>query len=278
MPKQPLSDEKLYLYAIVSGLDGAVLGPIGLAGGTVYSIASGRVTAVVSRVSEKLRPERRHLAAHHDVLKRLMAETDAVLPVAFGIVVEGRSAVGEILSRNRKAALDTLRRVTRRVEMGLRITWDVPNIFEYFVDTHPELRAARDRFFTGHREPSQDDKIELGRLFDRLLTEDRERHVERVEESLAPYCVEVKRLKPHNELEVVNLACLVTRERQEEFVAAVFKAAQSFDNRYAFDYNGPWPAHNFVDMALDLEPTRPARAGAHPSADGRRGQDGRAAR
>lgn len=261
MPKQPLANEKLYLYAIVSGLDGTIFGPIGLDGGTVYSIASGRISAVVSSVSERLRPERRHLAAHHEVLKRLMAEADAVLPVAFGIVAEGRKAVCEILSRNHKAVLDTLRRVTRRVEMGLRVTFDVPNIFEYFVDTHPELRAARDRFFAGHREPSHDDKIEVGRLFDRLLTEDRETHAERVEESLTPHCVDIKRNKPRNEREVVNLACLVACERQEEFEAAVFEAAKYFDNSYAFDYSGPWPPHNFVDMALDLRPVRtPAQA------------------
>ena len=261
MPKQPLSNEKLYLYAIVLGLEDTILGPIGLEGDTVYSMTSGRVSAVVSGVPEKLRPERRHLAAHHEVLKRLMAETDAVLPVAFGTVADGRKALCQILSRNHKAVLDTLRRVTRCVEMGLRVTWDVPNIFEYFVDTHPELRAARDQFLSGRREPSQDDKIEVGRLFDRLLREDRETHAERVEEILAPHCVEIKRNTPRNEREVVNLACLVKRERQEEFEAAVFEAAQLFDNRYAFDYNGPWPPHNFVDMALDFGPGRaPAQA------------------
>ena len=261
MSKQPLSNEKLYLYAIVSGLDGAILGPIGLEGDTVYSMTSGRVSAVVSGVPERLRPERRHLAAHHAVLKRLMAETDAVLPVAFGTVADGRKALCQILSRNHKAVLDTLRQVTRCVEMGLRVTWDVPNIFEHFVDTHPELRAARDRFLTGHREPSQNDKIEVGRLFDRLLSEDRETHAERVEEILAPRCVETKRNTPRNEREVIHLACLVKRDRQEEFEAAVFEAAQLFDNRYAFDYTGPWPPHNFADMALDFKPGRvPAQA------------------
>jgi len=261
MSKQPLSNEKLYLYAIASGLEGTTLGPIGLDGDTVYSIASGGVSALVSGVPEKLRPERRHLAAHHEVLKRLMAETDAVLPVAFGTVADGRKALCQILSRNQQAVLDTLRRVTRSVEMGLRVTWDVPNIFEYFIDAHPELRAVRDRFFAGHREPSQDDKIEVGRLFDRLLSEDRETHAELVEEILAPHCVEIKRNTPRSEREVVNLACLVRRGRQEEFEAAVFEAAKLFDNRYAFDYNGPWPPHHFVDMALDFGSRRaPAQA------------------
>ena len=48
--------------------------------------------------------------------------------------------------------------------MGLRVSWDVPNIFEYFVNTHPDLRAARDRFLGLHQNPSQEDNILSGLL------------------------------------------------------------------------------------------------------------------
>jgi len=36
--------------------------------------------------------------------------------------------------RNRRAFEEQLERVTGKVEMGLRVAWDVPNIFEYFVN------------------------------------------------------------------------------------------------------------------------------------------------
>jgi hypothetical protein len=73
-----------------------------------------------------------------------------------------------------------------------------------------------------------------------------------VVEILTPNCVEIERNKPRTEREAVNLACLVERDGQERFEAAVFEAAKLFDNSYAFDYNGPWAPHNFVDMTLDL--------------------------
>jgi hypothetical protein len=252
MARQGSTKQKLYLYAIAPDSDGRSFGPIGLDGGTVYSITNGRVSAVVSDVPEKLRPERRQLAAHQEVLKRLMGETAGILPVAFGVVADGPESIRRILSRNQKPFLEQLRHVAGREEMGLRVTWDVPNIFEYFVQTHPELRAARDHFFGGHREPTQDDKMELGRLFDRLLVEDREAHAERVVEVLTPHCVEIKRNKPRTEREAANLACLIRRDGREQFEAAVFEAAKLFDNSYSFDYNGPWAPHNFVDLTLDL--------------------------
>lgn len=241
-----------YLYAVVAGSEDRTYGAFGIKEGTVYAIFDGRVAAVVSDVpNDKIRPERRHLAAHHEVLKRLMAES-TVLPMSFGIIADGSTAIRRILSLNRKAFLEQLQRVAGKVEMGLRVVWDVPNIFEYFVNTHPELRVARDRFLGTHREPTQEDKIEVGRMFDRILNEDREAHTERVEEILSPRCFEIKRNSPRNEREVMNLACLVGREAQEEFESAIFEAARLFDSNFSFDYNGPWAPHNFVDVELRL--------------------------
>ncbi len=259
MSTQTSTHEKLYLYAVATEFDDKPLGPIGVDGGTVYAITKGRMAGVVSAVGEKLRPHRRHLAAHQDVLKRLMTKTDGVLPVAFGVVADGQDAVRQILSRHERVFRENLRRVSGRVEMGLRITWDVPNIFEYFVATHPELRLARDRLLCGRGEPSHDDKIEVGRLFDRLLMEEREGHSDRVEEAIAPCCVEIKRNQPRNEREAANLACLVDRDRMAAFEAAVFEAATCFDSSFSFDYNGPWAPHNFVDLELDFRPSRTAR-------------------
>jgi hypothetical protein len=131
------------------------------------------------------------------------------------------------------------------------VTWDVPNIFEYIVNTHAEIRAARDRFLGKSRVPTQEDKIEVGRLFDRVLQEDREEHSERVEAILSPCCFEIKRNISRNEREVMNLACLVGREAVDKgFEAAIFEAARGFDNNFAFDFNGPWAPHHFVDVEL----------------------------
>lgn len=261
MATQVSNKQKLYLYAVTAEREPGILGAFGIDGGTVFAVTHGRVSAVVSEVVEKLRPERRHLATHQDVLKRLMSDGTAILPVAFGVIAEGVEAIRGILTHNQKTLREQLRHVDGRIEMSLRVTWDVPNIFEYFVDTHAELRAARDSFFGGHREPSQDDKIELGRLFERLLSESRDEHAERVEEVLAPHCVEIKRNPPRTEREAIHLACLVERERQGEFEQAVFEVARDFDSSSAFDYSGPWPPHNFVDLSLELHDVR-ARAHA----------------
>lgn len=247
----PVACGKSYLYAIVAS--GAPLSypSIGIDGKDVYSIAGGPVAAVVSGVAgSRIRPERANLTAHQAVLKRLMEDTTP-LPMAFGTIASSPEAIRKILTRNRRAFEEQLQRVAGKVEMGLRVAWDVPNIFEYFVNTHAELRLARDRLMSARHEFTQEEKIELGRMFDRLLNADREDHTRKVERIFAPVCAELKANPCRNELEVMNLACLVKREAQDAFSAAVFSAAKLFDNSFAFDYSGPWAPHNFVE--LDLE-------------------------
>ena len=242
-----------YLYAIIDGFKEQTYSDIGINGALVYTISDSHVSAVVSDIpNKKIRPERRHLAAHQEVLRRLMGEITP-LPLTFGIIADGPKAIQRILSLNREAFSRELHRVAGKAEMGLRVTWDVLNIFEYFVHTHPELKAARDSFFGTQREPTQEDKIELGRMFGRILNEDRADYTEKVEKRLSPYCYEIRQNKCRNEREVMNLACLVGREVQAQFEEGIFEAAKLFDNNFAFDYNGPWAPHNFVDIDLKLQ-------------------------
>jgi len=252
MPEKRSKKAGRYLYAVIDSSEELTYDALGIDGGIVYSISDSHVSAVVSDVpNEKIRPERRRLAAHQEVLKRLM-EASTPLPLTFGIIANSPKAIQRILTSNREAFLDQLHRVAGKVEMGLRVTWDVPNIFEYFVSTHRELRSVRDRLFGTHREPTQEEKIEVGRMFERLINEDRATYTDMVEQILSPKCFEIKSNKPRNEQEVMNLACLVGREDQPKFEAAIFKAAEVFDNNFTFDYNGPWAPHNFVDIDLEL--------------------------
>lgn len=251
-PRNQAARPRAYLYAVIAEARGRTYGDFGIDGSNVYSIPAGPLAAVVSNVRvERVRPERSHLAAHQEVLKKLMAETTP-LPMSFGILADTPQAVRNLLFRNQHALLEQLRRVAGKVEMGVRVTWDVPNIFEYFVNTHPELRRARDEFLGGPREPTQWDKIEVDRMFDRLLNEDRETYADKVEAILAPHCAEIEQMKCRTEREVMNLACLVERPAMPQFESCVFGAAQQFDNNFAFDYSGPWAPYNFVEIDLKL--------------------------
>ncbi|MCX5873829.1 MAG: GvpL/GvpF family gas vesicle protein [Deltaproteobacteria bacterium] len=239
-----------YMYAIIPGAQERSFGPIGLNGAKVYAICGGQASAVVSDIPiGKIRPERKNFAAHQLVLKTLLDQGD-LLPMVFGNISDGSAAVKKFLDQNGSAISKALKRISGKVEMGLRVNLDVPNIFEYLVRTYEELRIARDEFLRPNREATQDEKIELGRLFQNILESARDQHVETVTEVLAACCSEIKRNKCGDERDIMNLACLVDRDAVEKLEDGVFKAASLFDDNFAFDYNGPWAPHNFVDLEV----------------------------
>jgi hypothetical protein len=249
-----------YLYAIAlasesSSLPGDPANWIGLNQSPVRSLCVGNLAAVLSELPEqRLRPERKNLQAHQHILKHLLGFTTP-LPMSFGVVSEGEGATVELLRRNASDLEAQLERVQGRVEMGLRVRWDVPNIFEFMISQHPELGERRDALLLAEKSssPRHQERIELGRLFERLLEADRAVIDEQICDVVERATVEIHRGKLRAENDILNLACLVDRRREDEFVARVVEAASALDANYAFDYNGPWAPHNFVQLDLTLE-------------------------
>ena len=222
----------------------------GLEAANVYAIDNEGLRAVVSdTLSPRVRPERRNITAHQTVLHSLM-EQGTVLPMRFGVIARNAEAVKKLLQTNQKSIKEHIHRLKDRVEMGLRVSWDTSNIYEYFVSTHPVLREARDEIYRKSENINRDQKVELGRLYESLREADRKESAEKVMDILVDYCEDIIENPIKKEKDVMNLACLVERNRMDEFTKGVFKASKLFDNVYLFDYTGPWAPHNFVTLDL----------------------------
>lgn len=240
----------LYLYGITTAEGALPAETLGVAGGSVERVVEGPVAAIVTRLSvNQIRPERSNLAAHNRTLQGL-ANGQAVLPVAFGTIVDSERELRSTIRRNREPLVDKLRLLQDRVEMILKLYWDTPNIFEYFVTTHEELRKLRDRAFGGGRKPSRSQSIELGEVFASLLQQAREHHTDRVTKALSRYCVEIQNMDAGEEKLVVKLACLVEKGRVEQWEEGVQEAARLFDNNYCFKYGNPSIPYNFANVNL----------------------------
>lgn len=142
-----------YVYAIIDGMPRGGYGALGIDGNVLEFISGRGVTSVVSAIgADRIRPERRNLAAHREVLRRLIAQEEAVLPICFGTIAAGPDEVAVMLTRNRAELARQLRRVAGTVEMGLRVAWEVANIHLRLFHQHqagiksgarPRLRPAR---------------------------------------------------------------------------------------------------------------------------------------
>ena len=222
----------------------------GIDGKPIFTISDNGVAAVVSDGPDgKLRPERKNLSAHHSVIKEVM-KTSTILPVSFGVVADNETFIRKILKFNHDSFTTQLNRLEGKVEMGIKVIWDVENIFEFIVKTHRMLEIFRDNIFLKPSGATHEEKLELGRMFETILNQEREKHVTTVNNILKNYCCDIKENTPPDENVVMKLACLVERTKLDQFEKGVFEAAKQFDDNYAFDFNGPWAPHNFVNMKL----------------------------
>lgn len=244
-----------YLYGLIRTTEDKDFGCIGLEQegkpARVYTIRVDSVAAVVSEYAgrDKVFPLRKNLEPHHRVIREVMKAT-TIVPMAFGHVAKSENAVVRTLRRNRDSIRGEIDRVDGRVEMALKVKWDVDNIFEYVVGLDPEIAAFRDELFGRSHPPTQAGKIELGRMFEQRLAQEREVETERVVEVLRPHFSDVKVNPPKNETTAMDLAFLVPRDGVKTFEECVCQVAGTFPAQYLFDFSGPWAPFNFVELDL----------------------------
>jgi len=244
----------LYLYGITVTQGVLPVEVPGIENAEVEQVVEGSLAAIVTRVTTaKIRPRRANLAAHHHVLRDL-TEQRPILPVAFGTIASSEEQLREVLRQNHDALVEQLERLRGRIEMGLGVYWETPNIFEFFVATHRELEQMRDRLFRPGKTPTFEQKVEMGRLFESLLQDSRQRHTRQVVDALSPYCAEIRTVDPGEEKMIMKLACLVEANRRQQWEDGIQVVARHFDNHYCFKYTGPWAPHNFADIDLNLGP------------------------
>ena len=260
-----MTSNGVYVYGFVRAAHAPDLGCIGLAHdgapGRVYAIAAGPVAGLVSDYDGRGRvmPLRRNMDPHERVIREALQHT-TILPAAFGHVARDPRQVTSLLRRHGPALSRELLRLDAKVEMSVRVVWDVENIFKHLVDRHPELAELRDRIFAGGRQVDANDKIELGRLFEERRETGRNDVVKRIVETLRPHAADVHVTRAYGEKSAADLAFLVGRDQTQAFRDRVLETASDWPSEFAFHCSGPWAPFNFVQLEIDAE--RADRRGA----------------
>lgn len=240
-----------YLYGLAYGEFTPGSDLRGLANAVVHTIEFQDIAAVVSdHPVEKLQLLRRNLEPHHRVIQE-SSRHSTFIPVTFGHISENEQEILQVLRNNYARIKDELTRLAGKAEMGVKLFWDVDNIFEYFVNRDQELKKRRDRIF-GKSRVTLEEKLELGAFFEERLKQERERSASRLIEALQEVTSEVRVNTPTDEKMVLNAAFLIYREQEKTFEAVLYRAAGIFDSNFNLDYNGPWPPYNFVRLRLEI--------------------------
>ncbi|MFF8387009.1 GvpL/GvpF family gas vesicle protein [Streptomyces kanasensis] len=235
----------LYVYSVTAGthphrLDG--LTGVGESPSPPRTVTAGPLAAVVSDVTEEIRPKRRDLAAHQEVQERLMAD-GTVLPLQFGYTAPDDLAVRQALEDAADDYLAALGRLTGCAEYHLRASQEEEPLLRRILKESEEARGLNDRIRSGVADPRL--PVALGELVAREVEQRQDALAASLVEALLPFARE-HAVHPHSAPDFLNLSLLVSDGSKDDFLTAQADLADRTDDGVELRLTGPLPPYSFV--------------------------------
>ncbi|MDL5204726.1 GvpL/GvpF family gas vesicle protein [Streptomyces sp. ALI-76-A] len=220
----------------------------------VRVLREGGLAAVVSDAPEGLRPKRKDLLAHQNVLSEVGAE-GCILPMRFGSVAPDDGTVTGVLAERADHYQERLRTLDGKVEYNVKATHDEEAVLHRVMSENPEIRALTE----ANRQAgggSYEQKLQLGEMVVAAVKAREAEDSGEVQRALEPLADAIS-VGPESSGWLANVSFLVGRDSAAEFLNAVEEIRK---DRPHLDLrvNGPLPPYSFVDPG----PAEPAGSAA----------------
>ncbi|MCZ0983373.1 GvpL/GvpF family gas vesicle protein [Streptomyces diastatochromogenes] len=235
----------LYVYAIVAEDHPASvedMSGVGSESAPVRVLASGPLRAVVSDISEEIRPKRRDLLIHQEVQERLM-RGGPVLPLQFGYTAPDEATVEEVLRRDADGYLAQLERLDGCAEYHVRASQDEDRLLRRILRETPEAQELNERIRSGEEDPQL--PLALGQLVAAQVRERQEDLAAGLVEALVPFARDHSVRRASGD-DFLNFSLLVPDERKQDFLTAQTRLAQEVKDDVELRLVGPLPPYSFV--------------------------------
>ncbi|MEV0636623.1 GvpL/GvpF family gas vesicle protein [Streptomyces sp. NPDC050619] len=235
-----------YVYGITASSHPALpegMGGVGDPPRPVRVLKEGELAAVVSDAPEGLRPKRRDLLAHQNVLSEAGAAR-CVLPMRFGSVAPDDGTVTGVLAERADHYKERLRTLDGKVEYNVKAVHNEEAVLHRVMSENPEIRAMTE----ANRQAgggSYEQRLQLGEMVVAAVKAREAEDATEVQSALEPVAEAVS-VGPESTGWLANVSFLVERDSAETFLAAaeqVRKVHPHLDLRI----NGPLPPYSFVE-------------------------------
>ncbi len=234
-----------YIYAITAAehprnLEG--LSGVGEPAGELRTVATKKLSAVVSDAPEDLRAKRRDLAAHQAVLEALMAD-GATLPMRFGLVGPDDGSVESVLEENQDAYAERLSELAGCLEYNLKVAREEEDLLREIISDSEEIGRLRE--VTRENPMAQEEKVRLGELVSQEVEARQEAEGKELVAQLADVAQRHAVAEP-TQTHFLNASFLVRRDDAAAFSKAVTEEAERRGDAYSLSLYGPLPPYSFV--------------------------------
>jgi hypothetical protein len=213
-------------------------------------IAGDGIGALVSEIPEQQAQLRREeVVAHSRVLSEALAQ-GTVLPMRFGIVLEGDEEVRQrLLTEHGEQLRSELARLGGKVEYSLRVMYLEETLMREVVREDPEIAQLRETVRDQPEDASYFARIRLGELVAAAVERKRAEDAAAILATLSPCAEDTVVAEVPHERAVMSAAFLLARSRVSAFDAALESAALRQAHRMHFKLTGPLAPHSFVELS-----------------------------
>jgi len=235
-----------YVYGITAASHPALpegLGGVGDPALPVRVLQEGELAAIVSDAPEGLRPKRRDLLAHQNVLSEAGAG-GCILPMRFGSVAPDDDTVTGVLADRSEHYKERLRTLDGKVEYNVKATHDEEAVLHRVMSDNPEIRAVTE----ANRKAgggSYDDRLRLGEMVVAAVKAREAEDAGEVQRTLEPVADAIS-VGPESSGWLANVSFLVERDAAASFLETVDQLRKDHPH-LDLRVNGPLPPYSFVD-------------------------------
>jgi hypothetical protein len=244
-----------YVYGITASSHPALpkdLGGVGEPPRPVRVLTAGELAALVSEAPEELRPKRRELLAHSNVLAEAGAG-GCILPMRFGSIAPDDDTVTSVLAERAEHYKERLEALDGKVEYNVKATHAEEAVLHRVLAANPEIRAMTE----ANRQAgggSYEQRLRLGEMVVAAVKAQEAEDATDVQHTLEPAADAVSQ-GPGSTGWLANVSFLVARDSVETFMAAVEELRKDHPH-LDLRVNGPLPPYSFVEPG----PAEPADA------------------
>ena len=253
--------EGRYLYCIVNSGAEQELGEIGIEDGRVYTIPHEDIAAVVhacrakpyeSKDEEKVK---RWIFAHQYVIDQATKRFGTVLPFTFDSIVRGDdSVVKDWLGKEHPRFKRELERLKDKSEYTVQIFCDESMLAAKAEEKSDEVRKLREEIKAKPRGTAYLLERRLGGMLGDLVAAEAGGYSKKFLERIKGHADEIRVDNPSkrvpdkwkDKLMVLNLSCLVHKDRVEELGAALADINKL--DGFAVRFTGPWAPFSFARL------------------------------
>ncbi|TQK42616.1 gas vesicle protein GvpL/GvpF [Streptomyces sp. SLBN-118] len=209
----------------------------------VRILRQGRLAAFVSDAPDDLKPKRRDLLAHQNVLREA-GEEGTVLPLRFGGLSPDDQTLASVLEEREDHYLERLAVLDGKSEYNVKASHDEQSVLHRVLADNPALRATAEANRTAGG-GSHQQKMQLGERIAKAVQLRETSDADVVRAALERAAEEVS-AGPHSAGWLTNLSFLVARTRAAAFLNAVDEL-RTHQPHLVLTVTGPLPPYSFVE-------------------------------